>query len=357
MEPIIKNEIRLDIVYGLVKEHWKNFFKIMLITSIVTMSLLFCVPREYVVSVKLTPEYGESSGGSSLSSAAAMFGISVNSKSSDAIVPEFYPDIVKSTDFLVPIMDVEVESIDGEFKGTYAEYFLKREKFPWWKKMIGKIKKIFVKKSAPYKKTADYKIDPFRLTRSEYNLLQRIAYSIDCQVESKTGVITLSVNSQDPLIAADMAITVKEKLQDFIVKYRTEKNKLQLDYVTAMCDSAYIRYVKAQKIYAEYVDEHQGMSRQVYKVEEERLSGEMQLAFNIYNALCQQKIQNEAELQKSTPVFTILQNASVPVRPISSRKLFKTAAMAILSALIYLMKLIVANDKKNNFGSLSAKSE
>ena len=357
MEPIIKNEIRLDIVYGLVKEHWKNFFKIMLITSIVTMSLLFCVPREYVVSVKLTPEYGESSGGSSLSSAAAMFGISVNSKSSDAIVPEFYPDIVKSTDFLVPIMDVEVESIDGEFKGTYVDYFIKREKAPWWRNLIKKTKRLFVGEPDPYNKPADYKVDPFRLTEKEYKLLQCISSSIDCQVDSKTGVITLSVKAQDPLIAADMAIIVKEKLQEFIIKYRTEKNKMQLDYATAMCDDAYIRYANAQRIYAEYVDKHQGLSRQVYKVEEERLSGEMQLAFNIYNSLCQQKLQYEAELQKSTPVFTVLQNASVPIKPIGLKKLFKTAVMAILSALIYLVKLIVNDEKKSKTETLLTENE
>lgn len=348
MEPIVKNEIRIDLVYGLIKENWKKFFYIMLITSIIVMALLSSIPRFYAVSVKLAPETNSASRGSSLSSAAAMFGISVSSKGGDAIVPEFYPDIVNSYDFLVPMMDVKVETLDGDFKGSYSEYILKRKKTPWWTKLIGKVKKIFAPKSAPYKKPTDYKVDPFRLTKTEYYLLQTIAGAIDCSVDNKTGIITLGVREQDPLIAADMAVLVKERLQEFITKYRTEKDKIQLEYATAVCDTAYVRYLNAQKNYAEYVDEHQGLSRQIYKVEEERLSGEAQLAFNIYNSLCQQKLQSEAELQKSTPVFTVLQNASVPIKPVASKKLIKTAIMAFLSAIVYLVILILKNEEKGN---------
>ena len=347
MEPIIKNEIRLDLVYGLIKENWKKFFWVTFITSVITMALLFCIPRHYVVSVKLAPEYGESGGASALSSAASMFGINVGSQGVDAIVPEFYPDIVNSTDFLVPVMDINVETQNGDFSGPYAQYILKKEKYPWWIKLFGKIKLLFTSKPAPYNTSPDYKVDPFRLTKIESDILQRMSTAISCNVDDKTGVITLSVKAQDPLVAANMANSVKEKLQEFITGYRTEKNKAELNHSIAMCDSAYTKYVEAQRVYAEYVDKHQVLTKQIYKVEEERLAGEMQLAFNIYNTLYQQKLMNEAEVQRRTPVFTVLQNASVPVKPASSHKLIKTAAMAILSALVYLIMLIT---RENGFG-------
>ena len=172
--------------------------------------------------------------------------------------------------------------------------------------------------------------------------------SIGCDVDDKTGVIALSMKAQDPLVAANMANSIKEELQDFITRYRTEKNKAELEHSKAMCDSAYTKYVEAQRVYAEYVDKHQVLTRQAYKVEEERLAGEMQLAFNIYNALYQQRLLNEAEVQRRTPVFTVLQNASVPIKPASSHKLMKTAAMAMLSALVYLIILLarIQNNKE-----------
>ena len=117
-----------------------------------------------------------------------------------------------------------------------------------------------------------------------------------------------------------------------------------------MCDTAYAKYVEAQRRYAEFVDKHQGLSKQIYKVEEERLAGEMQLAFNIYNTLYQQRLLNEAELQRRTPVFTVLQNASVPVKPASSKKLVKTFIVTMLSVLIYLVRLIVKENGKQEGG-------
>ena len=346
MEPIIKNEIRLDLVYGLIKKNFKKFVIIGFITSVVTIALLFCIPRHYVVTVKLAPEYGESGGSNSLSAAAAMFGINVGTQGTDAIVPEFYPDIINSTDFLVPIMGVHVETQDGEFKGSFAEYILKREKFPWWIKLYGKLKRLVVKNPSRYNTSVEYKIDPFRLTKAESDMLKRIVSMITCNVDEKTGIITLGMKAQDPLVAANMANCLKEGLQQFMTSYRTEKNKLELNHSIAMCDTAFAKYMEAQKIYAEYVDKHQGLSRQIYKVEEERLAGEMQLAFNIYNTLYQQKLLNEAELQRRTPVFTVLQNASVPVKPASSKKLVKTFIMAMLSALTYLVVLIARENRK-----------
>lgn len=356
MEPIIKNEIRLDLVYKLIKENFKKFIIIGFVTSVVTMALLFCIPRHYVVTVKLAPEYGESAGGA-LSSAASMFGLNLGGETADAIVPEFYPDIVKSTDFLVPIMGVKTVTSNGDFEGTYAEYVLKKEKFPWWIKLMGKAKKLISKKTVPFNTSSEYKINPFMLTKAESDLMKRISTYIGCAVDEKTGVITLTFKAQDALVAANMANAVKEELQVFITKYRTEKNKIEYRHSTAMCDTAYAKYVNAQKEYAEYVDKHQGVSKQIYKVEEERLAGEMQLAFEIYNTLYQQKLLNEAEVQRRTPAFTVLQNASVPVKPASSMKLIKTAIMAILSALVYLIVLIAKNNEKNEGNGANAASE
>jgi hypothetical protein len=232
MEPVIKNEIRLDLVCRLIRENWKRFLMVMSATAVVTYLIVLGIPRYYVVDVVLAPEYGEQSspGNSSLSAAASMFGVNIGNSGGDAIVPEFYPQIVKSTDFLVPLMETEVVSQDGEFRGTYGEYILKREKSPWWKQLYSKIKRIFVSESEPesYKPSSDYKIDPFKLTAAETKLLGRVSESIGCAVSEKSGVITLSVKSQDPLVAATMANKVKDQLQDFMTKYRTEKNKEEL---------------------------------------------------------------------------------------------------------------------------------
>ena len=146
MEPIVKNEIRIDLVCRLIKEKWMKFLVVMFVTSVAVYGFVCFIPRYYAVDVKLAPEYGDQSigGNSSLSAAASMFGVNLGQGGTDAIVPEFYPDIVQSTDFLVPVMETEVVTQDGKFMGTYGEYILKIEKYPWWTKLFVKCKKLFV---------------------------------------------------------------------------------------------------------------------------------------------------------------------------------------------------------------------
>ena len=178
-------------------------------------------------------------------------------------------------------------------------------------------------------------------------MLQRISSSINCAVDEKTGVITLSVKAQDPLVAATMANKVKDELQNFMTRYRTNKNKGELKHAIAMCDTAYAIYLEAQKAYADYVDKHQGLTRKAFQVEEERLAGEMQNAYSIYNTLYQQRLLRESEVQKRIPAFTILQNATVPVKPAGPKRLIISVVSAFLAAVIYLVKLIIKNWRKN----------
>ena len=350
MEPIVKNEIRFDLVCRLIVEKWKKFLIVMSVTSVVVYAILCCIPRYYVVDVKLAPEYGDQGmgGNSSLSAAASMLGVNLGQGGADAIVPEFYPDIVQSTDFLVPIMETEIVTQDGNFKGTYGEYILKREKHPWWITLYAKAKALFVSAPQPYSADGDYKVDPFKLTMGESKLLERVSSSISCSVDEKTGIITLSMKAQDPLVAATMANKVKDELQNFMTRYRTNKNKEELKHAIAMCDTAYAGYLAAQKAYADYVDKHQGLTKKAYMVEEERLAGEMQNAFAIYNSLYQQRLLRESEVQKRTPAFTILQNATVPVKPTGPKRLIISVISAFVSAAIYLIKLIIKNWRKNN---------
>ncbi|MBE6304058.1 MAG: hypothetical protein E7089_09005 [Bacteroidales bacterium] len=348
MEPILKNEIRLDLILKILKDNWKKYIAVMFITGVISSLLIICVPRYYVVRVTLAPEYGEQSPISGiLGSAASFLNLGVGATGgSNAIVPEFYPDIIKSTDFLVGLMSAPVKSQDGEFSGTYAQYLTSREKAPWWWVVIAKVKKIFAKEKEPFNASKDYKVNPFALTRAEYDIIKSISASIECNVDEKTGVISISANAQDPLVAAIMANNVKEELQEFLTKYRTEKIKNELKHATELCDAAYADYVKAQDVYARFMDKHQALTRQSYKVEETRLSGEMQMALEIYNALYQQKLYSESELQKRTPAFTTLQNATVPVIPTGPKRMVTVLIMTILSFFVYTVILVAVNDSK-----------
>lgn len=262
-----------------------------------------------------------------------MLGLNMSSlASNDAITPNFYPDLMESTNFLVPLMDVHIWTKDNDFRGTYKDYLTKHQRFAWWDKAAGALKNMFKKPES--KKAGQAGVDPFQLSKAEMEIVKAISGSIDCSVDKKTDVITIKTTAQDPLVAALLADTVKAKLQDFITEYRTSKSRNDLTHVVALSENAYKKYRKAQAAYVAYVDTHQELVLQAYKTEEEALENEMQLAYNAYSTLQQQKQLALAKVQERTPAFTTIQNATVPVKHAGPKRVFFVLAMTMLAFLI-----------------------
>lgn len=124
------SNLSMDFIYKVVKNNLKKTIIISFIATAITAFIVLCIPNTYTANVKLAPEYGSKQGGSmgTLGNAAAMFGINLGTKThTDALSLVFYPEIIASIDFIIPLMDVEVETRDGSFKGTFSK-FLTEEK-------------------------------------------------------------------------------------------------------------------------------------------------------------------------------------------------------------------------------------
>ena len=67
-----------------------------------------------------------------------------------------------------------------------------------------------------------------------------------------------------------------------------------------------------------------------YKSKEADLENEMQLKYNIYTAMNTQMQAAAAKLQEATPAFTIIQSASVPIKPAGPKRTFIALAMTML---------------------------
>lgn len=341
-EPILKDKIRLDIIFNTLVANRKKYILPLALTMVLTALMTLSIPRYYSVKVMLAPEYdnGQSLGG--FGGLASLVGINTAAMGgSDAINPTFYPDLMASTDFLVPLMRTRVATADSSFSGTYVDYLVKKQKFPWWMIAMDKVQGLFKKKLPPMPSDKDYQPNPFALTLTEYNLVQAIGHSIQCTVDKKTQVITLTTTAQDPLIAAVMADTIQQHLQDFITNYRTSKARNDLKHISALCEEARQKYTMAQQEYADFVDSHRDLSMQAYRVIGEKYENEAELAHNSYNALLQQKVLAEAKVQERTPAFTTLQNASVPVRHAGPKRMMAVLVMTFLAFIVTSVYIVV----------------
>ena len=342
-QSILKKELRLDLLFQVMWKNKRGYIIPILVAGIIASALALCVPRYYSVKVTLAPEYSTQGGGlsNSLSGLASMVGFNMNSLSSgDAITPTFYPDLMKSTDFLVPLMNVRVETKDGKFKGSYSEYLTKVQKFPWWEMCLGFLIEKLSKEEDAEGQVGKQIVDPFRLTKKQQEIVKAISGNIKCVVDKKTDVISISTTSQDPLVAAQLADTVKVKLQEFITEYRTNKARIDLEHIAKLCEKARKDYEKAQHVYSEFADSHQDLVMQSYKSIEENYENEMQAAYNIYSSFLQQKQMAQAKLQERTPAFTTIQNSTVPIKHSGPKRRIFVLCVVFVTFLIKTCMLI-----------------
>lgn len=286
------------------------------------------IPKEYTTTIRLAPEATNSQGMSgNLGALAAMAGISAGSSSgSDAIGTQLYPDIVSSVPFAIGLFDVKVTDREGADTITVRQYLTEEISAPWWSyitslpsRAIGGIAGLF--RSGSEEDATDQKPDAFRLTPEESGLAATLASRVNVESAAKTSIISISVTMQDPMVAAMLADTVAERLKEYVIDYRTNKARKDMEYAQKLNDEARQAYYEAQQRYTNYVDNNQGIVLRSKRNEEERLQNEQALAFNLYNTTSQQLQVAKAKVQEITPVFTVVQPSTVPLAPSKPSKM------------------------------------
>lgn len=324
----------LELVYKLWSR--KKLLLVWALWGVVTgLVIAFSIPREYTTTVKLAPEYNGTSRSISggLGALASMAGFNTSRSSSvDAVFPQLYPDIVSSVPFATSLFDVVVEDKDGN-NYTVKDYLTTEISSPWWggiMKLPGKVIGLLRPKEEENVE-ADHQTSNFQLTAEEMALVTALGQRITANVDQKTNVIIIDTKMQDPMVSAILADTVVARLREYITTYRTDKARKDLEYAMKLNDEAKEAYYESQQRLADYMDRNQNLATRTAQVTRERLQNEASLAFNLYNETSLQVQHAKSKVQETTPVYTILTPATVPIRPTSPRKGLILAGCVFLS--------------------------
>lgn len=317
------------------------------IGAIAGIIFAFSIPRIYKSSVMLAPEETSNGFSGNISSLASMVGMNMKfGDSGDAIYPEIYPDVLESTKFLVSLFPVKVTSKDGKIKDMpYAEYMERHQKEEWWFYPVTLAVRLIERLKGEQGSGSKGNVDPVFITKKQYDLAKKISKNIDCHVDKKTNVISITLTDQDPKIALTMVDAVKTNLQDFITEYRTNKARNDEAYMEKLHTEAFEQYTKAREKYATFADEYNFVLLESVKSKMEALQDEMQLKYNIYTQVESQLQIAKAKVQERTPAFTTLQNAFMPVKHANKPKVLILAVFVFIAFLIRLAILVKQNYK------------
>lgn len=313
--------------------HRKKYYYVLPATLIITYLFMVCIPRYYSCTVSLAPETNGPSMSGSLSSIASSFGLGsslAKMNSQDALNAEIYPEVVESKKFIVELMPVTIKTKDGDIECTYYTYLRDKQKAPWWDVVKAKILEL-LKPTQKDSFSGKEKISTFNLTKQQDDIFGSVKGKIRCRYDKKTDIVSIRVLDQDPLVCALIADATCKKLQDFIIAYRTNKARIDYEYYKKLREESKAEYDKALDRYASCADAYTNSVLTIYKAKVERLENDMQEKYNIYTAMNTQMQAARAKLQEATPAFTVIESASVPVKPAGPKRMTISFVMMILS--------------------------
>lgn len=336
---------------ALILKLWKEKFtilKVMGIGFMVGLIISLSLPKTYKVNVIISPETDQNNGTNSLGGMASMLGIgNMGIANQDALNSTMFPDLIKSTPFIIEMYNIQIASKKIPQKTSLSDY-IALQKEPWWNyifKAPSFIKSFFSTNKITEKNDT---INPFKLTGEQKRKIELIKASLSAAEEKKTGMTIVSATLQDPEIAAIVADSTVKKLQRYIINYRIRKAQDDCNYLEKLCKDRKNEYLKAQQVYADFMDANRNVILQRTQAEGTRLQNEMSMAFQVYSQVETQLQVARAKVQETKPVFAIVEPASVPLTPSSPNKPLIIIAFMFLSFIGSSFWILFGKDLWNN---------
>ena len=320
-----------DVFHRLWKKKW--WFVVFLpVSALLSAIVIMDVPRTFTTSTTMAPEVENPvSSGGMLSSIASSFGVDVSStQSTDAISPTLYPDLMEDNGFVTSLFNIRVVTADNAIDTTYYAYMRYHQKQSWLSQqgdtIMKKVMKLFPKANNDFKgNTSKSTFNPYYLSKKDDGIVNKMRDDIAISVDKKTGVISITATAQDPLVCQTLADSVRERLQDFIIKYRTSKARRDVEYYEKLADDARAEYEKTRRLYAKTADANLDVILEIEKSKIEDLENTMQMQYNTYTAMNTQLEAARAKLRQYTPVFTVVKGADVPIKATGPKRMIFVA--------------------------------
>lgn len=322
----------LDIM-AMVRSLWDGRKTIIICTAIcLVLGVLaaLTMKRSYTVKTVMVPQLGQQKN--SLSSLASLAGFDMGATTSNGeLSPLVYPQIANSTTFQLQLMhtplhyskcDTMISMFDyaqaGYEKPTVIDV-VKRYTIGLPGVIMGLFKKPPEEIVLPSGSAEDSGPKPIVVSVKEQAMLDGFGNVVMLDVDKKEGYITLTVNGLEPIQTAELALKAQQLLQDEVTRFRVEKSQGELEYIQARYDEIKLENERNQGYLAVVTDRTQNVATQRATVEKSRVQSKYNVSNAIFLEMAKQLEQAKMQVKKDTPVFTVIQPVTIPMKPSNSR--------------------------------------
>tara|TARA_B110000003_G_scaffold103372_1_gene105554 strand:- start:3577 stop:4698 length:1122 start_codon:yes stop_codon:yes gene_type:complete len=351
---INNNEDSVDIL-TLLKNIWS--YRKFVIKTTISFFIIGCIvaltsPIIYTSQTTFIPQVSEKglSPSKSLGAIASLAGININESTTSLdsyVSPLLYTNITNSDEFSLSLINEELILLNNDkilIKDYMSMYKKNFNLIGFVHSIFNFIKKytfgLFISNNSNNNNSlkSQIKEDYNFITEDDYNLVKEFKQKFLIEVNKKEGYIKVVGLDKNAFVSTQIVKLVTKNLQSKIITLRTKKIKEQLDYSKLQYEEQKIFFENLQNDLAEFKDSNKNISTAVFLSQLQKLESEYQLQQSILMTLASEYNNNKIKLNKDTPIFSVLDEVSVPnerTEPQRTRIVFIYMFTGLVLSLIY----------------------
>ena len=313
------NSDEIDLI-ELLKTAWNGRKQIIIISFVfvlVGVAAALLSPVVYSSSTTFINSQTESSSSSGLSGVASLVGINLGGMSSGSeIPPTMYPQLGESIEFKRDLLNSYIDEKEQikleDFLANYNDIE---------KSVTENNNKLFI---------SEYEDELF-------NVIDDV---ISISVNQKDGFVTISAKMPNSEYAANTCINAREILQETVINNKIKSAKQKLEYSENQLASKRIEFEEIQNKLAYFNDSNLNLVTSSVINEREKLEAEFQIINAVMIELSKQVEQRKLQVSEDTPVFSIVKEASMPVKRSSPKRAQIVLIFGVLGLFITVIYVI-----------------
>ena len=240
-----------------------------------------------------------------LSGVASLVGINLyGSSKSGEIPPAMYPKVSESIEFKRLLLD---QFIDDKKEVKLSRFLIDHYNID--------------------ESTYQLKPNISYVSEGENNFFELIDEIISITTNPKDQFISISATMPESEYAANTCIKSRDILQQIIINNKIKSAKQNLEYSQEQLKTKRLEFENIQNKLAFFNDSNLNIVSSSIKNEKEKLEAEFTIINAVMIELSKQVEQNKLQVSKDTPVFSVIKEATIPLKK-SSFSIFDTILTA-----------------------------
>lgn len=343
----------------ILKKIWANrnlLKKLIFVFFIIGVFVAITSPVLFVSHTTFVPQTSDNNSNTNKGYAelASLAGINLNAEVGSSldnyISPLLYSKIINSEEFSLSLIKEEIVDMDGN-RLTVKDYIIENSKGFNVFGIIGKILDFFKKYTIGFILKSDSNVNNLEsdekynfIDEDDYKIIKVFKKKFSIELNEKEGYIKVLANDKSPLISTQLVHLVTKTLQSKIISLRTNKIKEELEYSEVELSRQKEKFEALQNELALFKDSNKNISTAIFASELQKLQSEYNLQQNILISLSSEFNKNKIKLNKDTPIFSVLDEVTIPNEKSKPRRMIIVLAYSFIGFVISII-YILSNER------------